>query len=273
MKPTPKIAVKNLSCFLFLTALLCAAIFVQPLFGQTTSTASQQAPSRIEITIVSAKPEMTMEFENLVKNELNPALAKAGVKWLDVWQTAGFGNEFDYVFVSPIENYAQFDGQSPLVKALGKEGAAAWYAKASKMVNNVRTMSYIVRDDLSHNTKMTALPKMAVVSRVSVAPGRNAEFENFIKNDYLPPTKQSGIAGYWVSQLQFGGNVNEYLTVTLHENFAELEKGPPPGRVLGRDGLMKLMQKMPNGVVLHQERIFARFNPELSFRPSQTASK
>ncbi len=267
MKTVKKFVVVQLRGFLFLSALFILA--AMPCWAQNKD---QQAAKRerIEITIVSVKPEMVMEFENTVKNELNPGLAKGGIKWNDVWQTAGFGNEFEYVFVSPISNFAEYDGPGPLVKGLGKEGAAAWYAKAGKMVNSVRSMAYEVRDDLSYNTKMTGPPKMAVVSHISVAPGRNTEFENFIKNDLLPVVKQSGIAGYWVQKTVFGGDVNEYLTVTLHENYAELEKGPPQVRVLGQDGAMKLLQKLPAGVVLHQERIVSRYNPELSYRPAPT---
>lgn len=255
--------------FLFLTVLLFFALAVVELVRGQTAT----APSRIAITIVSVKPDMVPDFENMIKSEYNPAIAKGGAKWSDVWQTAAFGKSFDYIFVAPIDNFAQYDGQSPLMKGLGKEGFAAWVAKASKMINGVETKVYTVREDMSYNTKMTAPPKMAVVSFVSVAPGRTAEVENFIKNDLLPVVQKSDVRGYWVHSLAFGGDVNEYLTVTLHENFAELEKGPPQRRVLGQEGAAKLMQKLPAGAIVHQERILARFNPDLSYRPAQTATK
>lgn len=270
MKTIEKLISVQTRGILFLNALflLLAAVSV-PCSAQNKN---QPMPKRerINVTIVSVKPEMTTDFENLIKNEYNPGITKGGAKWSDVWRSAAFGNAFDYVFVGPIDSFAQFDGVSPLMKGLGKEGAAAWFAKAGKMVTNVHSTAYEVRDDLSYFTKMTGPPKMAVITYISVAPGRSAEFENFIKNDFLPVIKQSGIAGYWVNKTMFGGDVNEYVTVALHDNFAELEKGPPTFRVLGQDGAMKLMQKLPVGVVVHQERIFSRYVPELSYRPAPT---
>lgn len=266
MKTIEKFIIVRLRGFLFLNALflLVAAVSV-PCSAQTKD---QPTRERIEITIVSVKPEMTADFENLIKTEFNPGITKGGAKWSDVWRNAAFGNAFDYIFVGPIDNFAQFDSPSPLMKGLGKEGATAFFAKAGKMVTNVHSMAYEVRDDLSYNMKMTGPPKMAVVTYTSIAPGRSIEYENFIKNDFLPIVKQSGIAGYWVNKMVFGGDVNEYLTVVLHENFAGLEKGPLQVRVLGQEGGMKLMQKLPVGVVVHQERIFARFVPELSYHPT-----
>jgi len=273
MKTIEKILVTQLRCFLLLNTLflLLAAVSV-PCLAQNKD--SQMAKrERVLITTVTVKPDMTGDFENLIKNEYNPGIAKGGAKWSDVWRNAVFGNGFDYTFVTPIDGFAQLDGISPLMKGLGKEGAAAWYAKAGKMVTNVRGVAYEVRDDLSYRTNMTAPPKMAVVTHTSVAPGRASEFENFIKNDLLPVVKQSGIAGYWMNKTMFGGDVNEYSSLVLLENFAELEKGPPQVRVLGQEGAMKLVQKLPVGVVVRQERIFARYVPELSYRPAMTTNK
>src|SRR3712207_3769934 len=126
---------------LALSLLLCAAALAphSSLAQVPSPTPAAPARQRLGVTVVQVKPEMVRDFENLIKNEYNPALAKAGVKWNDVWRTAQFGDAFEFTFVSPIDNFAQFDGPGPLEKALGKEGAGAWYAKASRMVNGVRS--------------------------------------------------------------------------------------------------------------------------------------
>lgn len=268
MKTVEKFVVARTHCFLLLSALFLLA--AMPCWAQDKTT--RPAPGRIGITFISVKPDMVPDFENMLKTEYNPAITKGGAKWNDVWQTAAFGTAFDFVLVTPIDNFAQYDSPSPLMKGLGEEGSKAFFAKASKMINGLRSYAYETRPDLSYEPKMTGPPKMAVVTMVSVAPGRTAEYENFIKNDLLPVIKQSGIAGYWVSKLQFGGDANQYLTVALHENFAELEKGPPSVRVLGLDGSTKLFQKLPAGVVVHQERSVSRFVPGLSYRPAATTT-
>jgi hypothetical protein len=94
------------------------------------------------------------------------------------------------------------------------------------------------------------------------------EFENFIKNDWMPVMAQGG-ATYLVVQTIFGGDANEYITLTMRENFAELDKGPVPVQVLGNDAAQKLMMKVPAGAVTHLERNVVRLVPELSILPAE----
>jgi hypothetical protein len=106
---------------------------------------------------------------------------------------------------------------------------------------------------------------LAVITSVSVAPGRSMDFENYIKNDYVPVMKQANVS-YFVSQGIFGGDANEYITLTLRDTFSELDKGPVIVQALGREGADKLVQKLPVGTVTHMERSLTRYVPELSFR-------
>jgi len=67
----------------------------------------------------------------------------------------------------------------------------------------------------------------------------------------------------------FGGNANEYVTLTMRDSFAEIDKGPIPVQVLGPEGAQKLFEKLPAGTVTHIERSIARFVPELSIMPAE----
>jgi hypothetical protein len=260
---------------LCVAGLLLAAAQSQPSFAQTTNTNTGQtaapAPGQrqwLSITVVSVKPEMMTEFQNFVKNETNPALRKGGAMWRDVWTTAASGDAFEYVIVAPIDNFAQYDGPGPLEKGLGKEGFAAWQAKASRYVNSVRRFVIRTRPDLSYEGKRTGPPKLAVVSHIHLATGRGQDFEDYTKNDFLPVVKQ-GQATYRVAETVFGGDVNEYITLTLRDSFADLDKGPVTVQVLGAEGAAKLFQKLPAGTVVHIERYVARFVPELSIMPAE----
>ena len=152
----------------------------------------------------------------------------------------------------------------------GKEGFAAWQAKASRYVNSVRRFVIRTRPDLSYEGKRTGPPKLAVVSHLHVAPGRGQDFENYTKNDFLPVLKQ-GQATYRVAETVFGGDVNEFITLTLRESFADIDKGPVAVQVLGAEGAAKLFQKLPAGTLVHVERSFARYVPELSIMPAEAA--
>jgi hypothetical protein len=76
------------------------------------------------------------------------------------------------------------------------------------------------------------------------------------------------VIGYFVSQSMFGGDAWGYTSVIFYDSFAEIGKGSPFARVLGAAGASALFAKL-GGVVAHQERMIARFNPELSFSAGQ----
>jgi len=226
------------------------------------------APEFLSITVVSVKPEMMMEFQNFMKNTTNPALKKGGLKWREVWQSTGAtGDAFEYVLVTPVAKLADFDGPSALEKGLPPQGMTAWQTKAGSLVNSVRRFIIRTRPDLSFAAQRTGAPKLAVVHFVHVAPNRNNDYENYLKNDFVPAMKQAGVT-YLVSQTIFGGNANEYITLTMRDSFADLDKGPVLVQALGQDAAQKLMQKVPAGAVVHLERSITRFVPDLSIMPA-----
>lgn len=255
--------------------LFAAALAPRQSLAQTPNPGPPPAPARerLAVTVIQVKPEAVMEFENMVRTEINPALAKGGAKWTDVWTTATFGNGFEYFIVGPIESFAQYDGPGPLMKGLGREGYAAWAARAGKLISGMRTFAMEFNPELSHETKMAGPPKMGVLAFLSVTPGRDGEFMSYVRSEMLPVVKRSGLAGFWFHQTVMGGGVSEYVTLTLHDNFADLEKGPPWVRVLGHEGAVKMMQKLAPGVVTGVQLKFIRLMPDLTYRPAQTSNK
>jgi hypothetical protein len=71
------------------------------------------------VTITHVKPDMLTEWIDLQKNEVVPALKKAGVKTRTVYVSGLFGPAGEYATIQPFEKYAEFDGDNPLIKALG----------------------------------------------------------------------------------------------------------------------------------------------------------
>ena len=255
---------------LCITALLLGAAQSNPSLAQTPTPTPQAAPPSqwLVITQISVKPEMMTEFQNFMKNTTNPALKKGGIKWREVWQSTNYaGDAFEFVLVAPFDKFAEFDGPSPLEKALGSQGFADWSAKAGSLVKSVHRYIIRTRPDLSVMSKAYA-PKLAVVSSVRVANGRNQEFENYIKNDFAPVFAKAG-ATYLVSQTIFGGDANEYVTLAMRDSFTDIDKGPIPTQVLGQEGAQKLFAKLPAGTITHMERTIMRLVPELSIMPAE----
>lgn len=248
-------------------ALMLGASQSQPSLAQTPAAAP--TPELLSVTVVSVRPEMVAEFQNFMKNTTNPALKKGGLKWREVWQsTMAADDAFEFVLVTPVGVFAEYDGPPAIEKGLGAPGYASWLAKAGSMVTSVRRYIVRTRPDLSYAAKRSGPPKLAVVHSVHVAPNRNLDYENYLKNDFLP-VMQKGEITYLVSQVIFGGDANEYLTLTMRESFADLDKGPVVVQVLGAEGAAKLAQKLPAGTVNLVERSLTRFVPELSIVPEK----
>ncbi len=236
-------------------------------FGQMKTEAAAGGPSLLRVTMVTVRPDMVGEFRSFIRDEYNPAMAKGGVTVSYAWETAGFGDVFKYYFVSPIKNFAEYDGMDPIGKALGPDAVGAFFKKAGTMVSSVHTYAMVERQDLSYVGKMSGPPKMGVVISIKVGQGHEADFENFLLNDYLPAFKKSDAAAFLVHQTVFGGDPNEYVIVGPMENFADLDKGHPIARVIGRDGFKKLMQKLPVGSLASYDVSIMRLNPTLSIIP------
>ena len=236
------------------------------LIGLTTGCLAQTdtgAPSLLWVNVTRVKPDMTQEWEKIQQNEFTPALKKGGVPFREVWQTAMFGDPFEYALVTPIQKFAQFDGPSALVKALDKDGAATLLNKVRRCVADTHGSAVRFRPDLSIMGNMQEA-ELAVISTVRVASGRSQDFENWLKNDYVPALKKAEPAGYMVHQTVFGGNANDWVTLLLIKKFGDLDAGPMLNRAVGEEAASKIIAKAA-GIVISLERSVSRHRADLSY--------
>ena len=219
----------------------------------------------IQVTVVKVKADLLNEWLEFQKNETIPMLKKAGATRRDAWQTGIFGESGMYAFVMPIENFNQYDGDNPPLRALGAEGARAYAEKNRRFIASSHTYADQTRPDLGYEVKMTGPPKLALLSNVQIALGKGADYEALIKSDVLPVMRKARL-GYAVSQTVLGGDINEFTTLIFYDSFADIGKGHPFDRILGADGSRQLTAKAV-GIVTHVERSIVRYVPELSFAP------
>jgi hypothetical protein len=261
-------------------ALSLGVVHGQELSGQKTSppkspaAAQPKAPAAasmplVGITVVQIKPELLTEWQDFQKSEVVPTLQKGGVKQRRVFVTA-IGPSFQYAIITPIERFAERDGESPIVKALGQDGARAFGQKNRRFIASQRTYTARVRTDLSYLPEPTAQLPVAVISDYSIAAGRAADFETYIKTDLTPAHKQLKTGGFAVYQGQFGGDGSSFIVATLLHNFAELDKGPAMMRAYGQARAATIQQKLA-GIVTHVERTVVRETPDYGFRPQMTS--
>jgi hypothetical protein len=240
-----------------------------PVSGQGSDKTA--APQWFQLTIVDIQSGMAADWRKIQQEEVLSALKKASGGGREVWTTGVFGIGSQYAIITPIQSFAQFDGQSPMVRALGQEQAAALGARVAKFEKGRRTYALRTRPDLSYVPDPNRAPKLALVSFVELANGRQSDFETLIKADVLPAMKKAQVKGYSVAQVAYGGSTNEVITVVAYDTFEEIGKGHPFDIALGPAGAAKLMQKSAS-IVTRLERHISRFVPELSYSAGKTTS-
>jgi hypothetical protein len=237
----------------------------KPAAGAKMAAPAPPAQARMSsVTVLRLKPEMVTQWIEFQKTEVIPALKKAGVKERSVFSTAVFGELNEYVVITPIESFGQYDADSPLRRSLGEEGFRAYQEKQRRFVISAHTFCERERPDLSHMGNMTEMPPLAVVATVTVIPGRTQDFENLIKSDVLPACKKANATAYFVSQTILGGDISQYTTVTVYKSFAEIGAGSPLLKGMGEAGYERFLRKTL-GIVQKAERAVYRYNPDLSF--------
>lgn len=267
-----------------LALLACLALPVSLVTAQGTPPAVRTAPAvaaqapapqMIVIRVSRVNPGMRAEYQAFQKNEVVPMLKKAGVPWRDLWETAIGNNEF--IAAQPISSIAALDEPSAPVRALGADGARAFNERLSRLATLVRSYVITARPDLAVEPAATVMPRFAVMRTVVVAPGRGEEFEAMVKNQVVPAmtravAERSGVTGSLAASTVFGGPVNEYVFLTLQDNFASIARGSPIARVLGAAATDSLNHRM--GPMLMSNRLdVLAYVPDASFQSTRPPAR
>ena len=262
MKPTRKLRLVPLAA-VALAATTWAPIGLAQ--GQRGAGAPQPPPIRFRVQVSQIKPEMVPAYQDLIKNDLLPALKKAGQTWQWAFTSGPVGQNFTYVTVSPVTNYAQFDQQpSPVAQALGPAGIANLGAKFRQTVASQQAYIDTLRQDLSIVSNSDTPPAIVVIQALQIAPGKGQEFTNVITTDWLPLFKKAGWKDVWFTNRTFGGPPG-VAQIRFLSKYAELDE---PG-LLQKAGLtpeqIQALLARRNAVASVVNNEILRYVPDLSF--------
>jgi hypothetical protein len=237
--------------------------------GQRGGGAAQQPPPvRLRIQVTQVKPDMAAAYQDVIKNEIVPALKKAGQPWQWVFANGAVGEGATFVTARPIANYAEFDQPGMLGKALGPEGAAKVVAKITPTVIGNRSWVQTLNQNMSIVSNAAAPPALVVVQDFDVIPGKNADFARIMTSEFLPAMKKAGVKDFWVYNTNIGGPGGRVSTVRPIAKYAELDP-QPGGGLLVRGGLTPEAAQQLNAsraaLFSRTETNVYRFVPELSF--------
>jgi hypothetical protein len=222
------------------------------------------------ITTTQIKPEFRMEYEAAQK-ELAAAYKKGGVDSRLIVQTI-LGDLGEYTSIVPLGKYAELDGPSPTVKALGETGSQRLLKKAGAYMNSLHRVTALAMPDISITTPMDNPGEYATVTTWKLFPGKAAEFIAFMKDDYIPAMRKAELKNFWVSRPIFGGDLDERITVRPMHKVAELDGGPLTVKALGADKAQELNAKMGK-IVQSTHFSVVRVRPELSLMPAPPPTK
>jgi hypothetical protein len=229
--------------------------------GTQTLTTPQATPAQswIRIDTVQVKPEMWNQYRDIERDEVIPALRKAGVPSRAAWRTAEFGTTYELVLVRPVPDFGEYDAGDALTKGMGAREAERLRERLRRCLVSRESAAVLQRSDLSVGE--TGRP-FAVVTTLAVAPGRGGEYEAFLR-ETLPDVRKAGIV-FGVYQRVYGQQT-AWLLVQNLDSLKELAQAPSGFfRAFGEDDAERRLSKLA-GIVTSVERKVFRFDPELSF--------
>ena len=219
--------------------------------------------TRLLVTEVRVKPDKITEWLALERNEVVPALKKAGIKRYTVFQTL-IGNTNDFVIVRPLPTFAEFNGSGPLESALGDKGTALT-AKLRNCEESVHRSIENRHDDISLDPGNA---QALFVSRYRAMPGRAADYMAFVHTEMYPvmvKAKANGtMSGMEVTTSVQGGEPGIITLNMYYPDFAPLDGPPPLAKTMGPQGTAEFLRKGAGLISQLEQRILKRV-PELSF--------
>jgi len=233
--------------------LLCVLAAPLPLAAQ-----APPAPAPwMQLIIVHVEPAMVDEYI-AVQREITARVKKAGPPWRIVSRTEVFGDTYRFLIVTPVQNLASFDAKN------SDSELAALNSRVQRYVTSQRSYAIRTLPEIDNPLPDKEQPNLIVVNMVRVAPGREQDYFNVMKSDFLPHFNKAEVH-HVNGTLTFGGE-GGYIHQFYVKDFAKLDEGSPVVKALGAAGAQAVTAKLA-GIVTSSELWTARLIPDLSYGP------
>jgi len=249
------------------TGLLVAIAVALLVSGSAPVTRAQEAMPWMRVDIMEVIPEELDEFIEVQLEQVNPALRRAGVPWRSAWRTAEFGNLYERMFVTPMDDLAELDRGGPLAFALDRRDLERMEERVRRTIFGHRSYALRYRPELSVESPNAGGLSLAWVTSLEIAPGRLADWQAFLQTR-LPQFRGDNVV-FGMYERYLGTGAAVWQLVENHSSFTELNNPTILQRALGErtsDTAAGLA-----GVVLSVERSVLQYDPELGFSGAGTA--
>lgn len=238
-----------------------AVVAVLLVSGATPVTRAQETMPWMRVDILEVIPDQLDEFIEVQLEQVNPALRRAGVQWRSAWRTAEFGNQYDRMFVTPMDDLAELDRGGPLAFALDRRDLERMDERVRRTISGHRSYALRYRPELSVESPNAGGLALAWITTLEVAPGRLADWQAFMR-ERLPLFRGDNVV-FGMYERYLGSGAAVWQLVENHSSFTELNNPTIMQRALGARTSETAAGLA--GVVLSVERTVLRYDPELSF--------
>ena len=229
--------------------------------GLGGSAGAQDGSAWMRVDIVQVLPDKLDDYIELQQEEVNPALQRAGVPYRSDWRTAEFGNTYERLFVTPIDNLADYDTGGPLTRGLDPDRLARIRDRVRRCTMSRQSYAMRYHPELSVLVDDVSGLSLARVATIQIAPGRTADWEAFLQEN-LPTFRDADIV-FGVYERVFGPGPTVWQIVENHSSYVALEQPSILERTFG-DQAAAVAARL-SGIVTTIERTVLRYDAELSY--------
>ncbi len=245
----------------FVVAVVVASSAVTPSAGF----AQDAPPPWVQLNVVDVDPTMVDEFI-AIQREFTERAKKDKRPWRTVSRTAVFGNTYRFLIAAPLDNLATLDRQGsedPVERSL--------INRVQRCITGRTAYAVRVLYEASNPLPEDEEPDLMVVNLATVSPGREQEYMDIMRSDFLPHFEDEKM--HQVTGAVSIGGEGGFLHIFYVSNFAELDQGSPAMRGMSAEGAQAATKKF-SGVVSRNEVWTARVVAEASYSalPKETDS-
>lgn len=224
------------------------------------SEVSGQTGQWMRVDTVQLLPERLEDYLELQFDIVNPALRRVGVEYRSAWRTE-FGNTYERLFVTPIDNLSDYDSGGPLARAMAPDDLSGIRDRVRRCTASRQSYAIRYHPSLSVDVDNPSGLFLARVVTVQIIPGQGPAWEAFLKN-HRQTFRDAGLA-FDVYERVFGPGPASWQIVENYSSYASLEQPTILERAF-RNHAAGVSADL-SGVVMSVERTVLRYDPELSF--------
>lgn len=241
-----------------LTAL--TMLFALCLASGLQTVAQEVERSWIQVRTVHVKPDLVGDFVELQK-ALVAAMKAADRPGRATWREVR-GDLATFHFVQPITDLAEFD--KPFVPPMDDDDWEDWVAAILNTTDS-STLTILRRhQEWSIAPKEGAMPNLALLRTTTVMPDKMADYHVWLSEKLLPALIKGGASGINFNHVVFGANANTWVTGSMMDNWAQLQRRRGSLSYMSDADYAKLMAPRADMVTATDMRIL-QFEPDLSF--------